>query len=349
VSATVSATRHALVEAAFGRPHERTPVWLMRQAGRYLPEYREIRKLHTFLEMCHTPEVVAEVTLQPVRRFDLDAAIVFSDILVFLPALGLPEEFPEGGPKVSRPIGSPEDVERLGSLDPGRHIPEIYDAVSLCVERLDGSHPLFGFCGAPFTLACYAIEGQGSKEFARARAFLLRHERAGHQLLDKLAESAAAHLVAQVKAGATAVQVFDTWAGLLGRRDFDEFSRPYLERIVTAVKPLGVPVFVFARGVPAAWQAGLGAHVHSLDWRADLAESRRVLAPAGLQGNLDPVLLASSKLRAVATATAMCEEMRDTQAYVFNLGHGVLPETPVENVAAVIDAVHAVKLARRAA
>jgi uroporphyrinogen decarboxylase len=337
-------THHALIEAAFGRPHHRIPVWLMRQAGRYLPEYREVRKQHTFLDMCHNPEVAAEVTLQPVRRFDLDAAIVFSDILVFLPELGLPVEFPEGGPRVGRPIRTPEDVERLGRLDTSRHIPEIYDAVSLCALRLDGSLPLFGFCGAPFTLACYAIEGQGSKEFSAARGFLHRHERAGHRLLETLAEAAASHLVAQVKAGAAAVQVFDTWAGLLGRRDFEEFSRPYIERIVTAVKPLGVPVFVFARGVPAEWQAGLGAHVHSLDWRADLAEARRVLAPAGLQGNLDPVLLASSKSKAAATAAAIGESMRDALAYVFNLGHGVLPETPVENVAAVIDAVHQVKL-----
>jgi uroporphyrinogen decarboxylase len=240
-------------------------------------------------------------------------------------------------------------VERLGPIDTGRQLPEIYEAVSLCADRLDGALPLFGFCGAPFTLACYALEGQGSKEFATARGFFHRQERAGHLLLEKLAAAAATHLIAQVKAGASAVQIFDTWAGLLGRNDFDEFSRPYIERIVAAVKPLGVPVFVFARGVPAAWQCGLGAHVHSLDWRADLVEARRVLAPVGVQGNLDPVLLSSSMTRAVTSATSICESMRDCPAYVFNLGHGVLPETPVENVAAVIAAVHAVNPAGSAA
>jgi uroporphyrinogen decarboxylase len=339
---------HALIEAAFGRPHHRIPVWLMRQAGRYLPEYRALRQKHSFLEMCHTPEVAAEVTLQPVRRFDLDAAIVFSDILVFLPSMGLPVEFPEGGPRVSTPIRTPEDAARLSPLDTSRHIPEIYEAVSLCADRLGGTIPLFGFCGAPFTLACYAIEGQGSKEFSKARAFLHRHEEAGRRLLAQLADSAANHLAAQVRAGANVVQVFDTWSGLLSRDDFEQFSRPYIERIVAAVKPLGVPVFVFARGVPAAWQVGMGAHVYSLDWRADLVEARGLLSPAGVQGNLDPVLLASSKSKSAAAATAICESMRDAEAFIFNLGHGVLPETPVENVAAVLDAVHAVPPLRSA-
>lgn len=345
----VSATSHALIEAAFGRPHHRIPVWFMRQAGRYLPEYRALRAKHTFLEMCHTPEVAAEVTLQPIRRFDLDAAIVFSDILVFLPAMGLEVDFPEGGPKVMSPIRTPEEALRLGRLDTDRHIPEIYEAVALCAQKLRGSLPLFGFCGAPFTLACYAIEGRGSKEFGTARAFLHQHEKAAHALLDKLAEAAASHLAAQVKAGASAVQVFDTWAGLLSREDFEEFSRPYIERIVSRVRPLGVPVFVFARGVPASWQVGLGAHVYSLDWRADLVEAQRALAPAGVQGNLDPVLLLSSKSKAVAKAAALCESMRESPAYIFNLGHGVLQETPVENVAAVLEEVHRFGIARRAA
>lgn len=343
MSTEVSTTQHALIEAAFGRPHHRIPVWFMRQAGRYLPEYRAIRQKNSFLDMCHTPELVAEVTLQPVRRFDLDAAIVFSDILVFLPAMGLPVDFPEGGPRLRQTIGSARDVVRLTLHDPTWQLQEIYEGVSLCADKLDGTLPLFGFCGAPFTLACYALEGQGSKEFSAARMFLHKQEAAAHQLLDKLAESAARHLVAQVHAGATAVQIFDSWAGLLGKDDFDQFCRPYIQRIVAAVKPLGVPVFVFARGVPAAWQVDLGAHVYSLDWKADLPESRRVLAPAGVQGNLDPVLLASSKSHASAKATAMCESMREVPSYVFNLGHGVLPATPVEHVAAVIDAVHAVK------
>lgn len=343
----VSAVRHPLIEAAYGRPHERIPVWFMRQAGRYLSEYRALRARHSFLEMCHTPELVVEATLQPVRRFDLDAAIVFSDILVFLPALGLPVDFPEGGPEVSTPVQTPDDIRRLGRLDTERDLQEIYDAVALCAEKLDGRLPLFGFCGAPFTLACYAIEGRGSKEFARARAFLHRHEEGADLLLEKLAAAAAAHLAAQVRSGATAVQVFDSWAGLLNRDDFNRFSRPYLERIVASMRPLGVPVFAFARGVPAEWLAGMGAQIYSLDWRADLVEAQRTLAPAGVQGNLDPVLLSSSQSKAVAKATRICESVCHEPAFVFNLGHGVLPDTPVENVAAVIEAVHQVSLRGR--
>jgi uroporphyrinogen decarboxylase len=337
---TTVAKAHPFIEAALGRPHQRIPVWMMRQAGRYLPEYREVRAKHSFLEMCHTPKVAAEITLQPLRRFDLDAAIIFSDILIFLPAMGMPVDFPKGGPVVEQPISSAADVEKLGPLEPKKHIPEVYEAISLTVEQLAGEKPLIGFCGAPFTLACYAIEGKGSKEFAGARSFMHRNPEATRQLLDKLADAAVLHLVAQVDAGASVVQIFDSWAGLLSQADFNEFAKPYMARIVERARPLGVPIIAFARGVPALWLYGIGADVYSIDWRDDIRASYDALGGAGVQGNLDPVLLLASQEKAVASAQEICRTMAGIEGYIFNLGHGVLQHTPPENVKAVIDAVH---------
>jgi uroporphyrinogen decarboxylase len=340
---TAVAKTHPFIEAALGRPHERIPVWMMRQAGRYLPEYREVRAKHTFLEMCHTPEVAAEITLQPLRRFDLDAAIIFSDILIFLPAMGMPVDFPTGGPVVERPIASAADVDKLGPLDPKKHIPEVYDAISLTAEKLAGERPLIGFCGAPFTLACYAIEGKGSKEFAGARSFMHQNPEATKMLLDKLADAAFLHLAAQVEAGASVVQIFDSWAGLLSRADFDEFAKPYLTRVVERARPLGVPIIAFARGISAPWLDGIGADVYSIDWRDDIRAAYDAVGGAGVQGNLDPVLLLASKEKAVASAQEICRSMAGIDRYIFNLGHGVLQHTPPENVQAVIRAVHSFK------
>jgi uroporphyrinogen decarboxylase len=315
---------------------------MMRQAGRYLPEYREIRKRHTFLEMCNTPQLAAEVTLQPLRRFDFDAGIIFSDILIFLPAMGLEIDFPEGGPRLANPVGSAADVAKLRSLDAEAAIPQVYEAIRICVRELDAKTPLLGFCGAPFTLACYAIVGRGSKDWSAAKAFLYREPEAGKQLLDKLADANIAHLGAQIDAGAAAVQIFDSWAGVLSRDDFDAFSKPYLSRIVSAVRTKGVPVLVFARGVPPEWLDGIGADIYNLDWRSDLPAAYKVLQPAGVQGNLDPALLLGPRERAMAQARAIAESMADADRYVFNLGHGVLPQTDPDTVAAVIDAVHEV-------
>jgi len=337
---TTLAKTHPFIEAALGRPHERIPVWMMRQAGRYLPEYREVRAKHSFLEMCHSPEVAAEITLQPLRRFDLDAAIIFSDILIFLPAMGMPVDFPKGGPVVEQPITSAADVDKLGPLDPKKHIPEVYDAISLTVDKLAGEKPLIGFCGAPFTLACYAIEGKGSKEFAGARTFMHQNPEATKTLLDKLADAAVLHLAAQVEAGASVVQIFDSWAGLLSRADFDLFAKPYMARIVEKARPLGVPIIAFARGIPAPWLDGIGADVYSCDWREDIRASYDALSGAGVQGNLDPVLLLASKEKAVASAQEICRSMTGIDRYIFNLGHGVLQHTPPDNVNAVIEAVH---------
>jgi uroporphyrinogen decarboxylase len=333
-------TSWPFIEACFGRPHDRVPVWMMRQAGRYLPEYRAVRERHSFLDMCFLPEVATEVTLQPIRRFAMDAAIIFSDILIFLPALGLDVQFPGGGPQITNPIQSTADVDRLGALDAERAIPQVYEAIRRAVAGLEGERPLIGFCGAPFTLACYAIEGKGSKDWSHAKAFLYRDPSAARSLLDKLADAAIAHLDAQIAAGATAVQIFDSWAGVLSRRDFEAFGKPYLARIVAAVRRPGLPVIVFARGVPPAWLGDIGADLYNFDWRVDLREACGAVAPAGVQGNLDPAFLLGPRERAVKETERILTAMNGVPRFVFNLGHGVLPQTDPDTVKAVVDTVH---------
>jgi uroporphyrinogen decarboxylase len=323
-----------------GRAREHIPVWMMRQAGRYLPEYREVRARHSFLEMCLKPEVAAEVTLQPVRRFGMDAAIIFSDILIFLPAMGLRVTFPEGGPQIENPIATESDVQKLQPLNPQAAIPEVYEAIRLCVSELGDRTPLIGFCGAPFTLACYAIEGRGSKDWSHAKAFMYRGPKTTSRLLDTLADAAAAHLSAQIDAGARAVQIFDSWAGALSRNDFDMWCKPYLTQIVQAVRRPDIPVIVFARGVPPEWLGGIGADLYSLDWRASMSDAAVTLHPAGVQGNLDPAFLLAPRETAVVETRRILREMRGAQRFVFNLGHGVLPSTPVDTVQAVVDTVH---------
>ena len=332
------------IEACFGRPHTRVPVWLMRQAGRYLPEYREVRSRHTFLEMCLKPDVAAEVTLQPIRRFGMDAAIIFSDILIFLPALGLPIDFPEGGPRLSNPIRSAADVSALGGFEPARDIPTVYEAIRLTVDGLSGRTPLIGFAGAPFTLACYAIEGKGSKDWSGAKAFMHSEPAAAGRLLDLFTDAAASHLEAQIEAGAQAIQIFDSWAGVLSRADFEAFSKPYLVRLAAAVRRPGIPVIVFARGVPPEWLAGIEADVFGLDWRTDMMQAARLLAPAGVQGNLDPALLLASPERALEETNRILDTMSAYPRFVFNLGHGVLKDTPPDTVKAVVEAVHQRKI-----
>ena len=331
---------HPFVEACFDRPHERVPIWMMRQAGRYLPEYRKVREQYTFLEMCHTPEVAAEVTLQPLRRFDLDAAIIFSDILIFLPDMGLRIDFPGGGPQIENPLSSPADVDALVEFDPAAGEHAVYEAIRICTAGLAGTKPLIGFAGAPYTLACYAIEGKGSKDWSQAKAFLHRHPKAADALLSKLAESAARHLQAQIDAGASVVQIFDSWAGSLGREDFETFSKPYITRIVDAVKRPDIPVIVFARGVPPDWQTGMGADVYGVDWRTDIRFAHDALAPAGVQGNLDPALLLGPVELAVERTARILDRMRGLDRFIFNLGHGVLPQTPPETVGTIVDTVH---------
>ena len=325
-------------------PVERPPVWMMRQAGRYLPEYRAVRARTDFLTMVRTPELAAEVTLQPVDLLGVDAAIVFSDILVVPEAMGLALTVEEGtGPRFHNPVGAPRDLERLREVDVERDLAYVLDAIRLVRERLGGRVPLIGFAGAPWTLMSYMVEGSGTRTFARAKRFLAEQPGSAHALLERLAATVGRFLAAQAAAGAQAVQLFDSWAAALGPRDFREFALPYLAESVRLAKAAGVPVIAFAPGAGWALEAvaeATGADVIGVDWQTDAGEARRRLAgrDVALQGNLDPTWLYAHPAEIRRRTRAMLDAFGGL-GHIANLGHGILPDVPVAHAAAFVDAV----------
>ena len=327
-------------------PVERPPVWMMRQAGRYLPEYRAVRARADFLTMVHTPELAARVTLQPVDILGVDAAIIFSDILVVPAAMGLGLTVEEGtGPRFHDPIGSPGDLERLRDVDVERDLGYVLEALRLTRAELRGRVPLIGFAGAPWTLMSYMVEGAGTRTFTRAKRFLVEQPNSAHALLGRLAATVGRFLEAQVAAGAQAVQLFDSWAAALGPRDFREFALPYLAETVRAARNAGVPVIAFAPGAGWALEeiaTATGADVIGVDWQTDAAEARRRLAttPVALQGNLDPAWLYAPPSEVERRTHAMLEAFGGV-GHIANLGHGILPDVPVEHAAAFVRAVQA--------
>jgi len=327
-------------------PVERPPVWMMRQAGRYLPEYRAVRARADFLTMIHTPELAARVTLQPVDILGVDAAIIFSDILVVPAAMGLELTVEEGtGPRFHDPIGSPGDLERLRDVDVERDLGYVLEALRLTRAELRGRVPLIGFAGAPWTLMSYMVEGAGTRTFTRAKRFLVEQPSGAHALLGRLAATISRFLEAQVVAGAQAVQLFDSWAAALGPRDFREFALPYLAEAVRAARNAGVPVIAFAPGAGWALEeiaAATGADVIGVDWQTDAADARRRLATTGvaLQGNLDPAWLYAPPSEVERRTHAMLEAFGGV-GHIANLGHGILPDVPVEHAAAFVRAVQA--------
>ncbi|ODU42053.1 MAG: uroporphyrinogen decarboxylase [Lysobacteraceae bacterium SCN 69-48] len=314
-------------------PVDATPVWLMRQAGRYLPEYRATRKVAgSFLGMAKNPEIACEVTLQPLRRFPLDAAILFSDILTVPDAMGLGLYFVEGeGPKFERPLRSVADID------------------SLAVPDMGSSLRLIGFSGSPWTLACYMVEGGGSKDWGKVKALALNEPAAMHRLLGTITDAVIAYLTAQHAAGAQALQVFDTWGGTLGPSMYREFSLPYLTRIATALKALGVPVILFGKGNAPHLDAlfASGADAIGVDWTVTLEDAaRRNGGRVALQGNMDPAMLYGSPEAVRAQVRAVLDSYRDgnggsREGHVFNLGHGMSPDMNPDHVAALVDEVHA--------
>lgn len=312
----------------------------MRQAGRYMPEYRAIREKHAFEEMCRTPEIAAEVTLLPIRRFSPDAAIVFSDILVLLESLGTSYRIEEKkGPVIENPLQKEEDLQRLQPRPVEETIGYVAEAMRILKRELEV--PLLGFCGAPFTLASYLIEGGSSRDLARTKQWLFQKPESFHNLLELLTRQAIAHLQMQIDAGADAVQVFDSWAGLLPYRQFEAFSLRYLKRIVDAVKHRA-PVIVFCRGSSsyAAMMGEIGPSCVSLDWQCALPSMRASLpAQVALQGNLDPTLLLTTPETIRREVNELLAQMKNDPGFIFNLGHGVLPGTPPENVQTLIEAV----------
>ncbi|MFN2431453.1 MAG: uroporphyrinogen decarboxylase [Gemmatimonadota bacterium] len=333
--------------ACRGEPVDRTPVWLMRQAGRYLPEYRALRERHSLLEICADPALAADVTLQPLRRFELDAAIVFADILLPLVPMGARLEFVKGeGPVIHNPVRAPGDVAGLRPIDPTRDLTHVLRAVERSARALDGL-PLIGFAGAPFTLASYLIEGGPSRHHARTKTFMLRHPDAWHDLLGLLAETSGAFLSAQVSAGAAAVQMFDSWVGSLSPDDYERHALPHSRAALAQARAAGAPVLHFGTGTAGLLERmhSAGADVLGVDWRVRLDEAWRRLGPgARLQGNLDPVALLGPADQAVARARDVLEAAGGRHGHVFNLGHGVLPQTSPETVGAVVEAVHAFRL-----
>ena len=332
-------------------PVDCTPVWLMRQAGRYLPEYRATRKAAgSFLAMAKTPDIACEVTLQPLRRFPLDAAILFSDILTVPDAMGLGLYFVEGeGPKFERPLRSPADIARLAVPDMETDLRYVMDAVRTIRRELDGSVPLIGFSGSPWTLACYMVEGGGSKDWGRVKALALNEPAAMHQLLSTVTDAVIAYLAAQRAAGAQALKVFDTWGGVLSPAMYREFSLPYLARIARELTTADVPVILFGKGNAPHLDDlfASGADAIGVDWTVTLEDAaRRNRGRVALQGNLDPAMLYGNPdaVRAqvrIALDSYAAGNGGSRDGHVFNLGHGLSPDMNPEHVAALVDEVHA--------
>jgi uroporphyrinogen decarboxylase len=317
-----------------------TPVWFMRQAGRYMAEYRALREKHTLLELCRTPELAVEVTLQPLRAFGFDAAILFSDLLIPLAPMGIPFEFQAGeGPVIETPVRSAADVAALRRFDPRAELGMVLEAIRLLRRELEV--PLIGFAGAPFTLASYAIEGGHSTSFARTKGLMYGDAETWHRLAALLAATVADYLRAQVEAGAQAVQLFDSWIGALDEADYREFVLPHVRRIFDSVSDLDIPKIHFGTGTAhlLAVQREAGGTVIGVDWRTPLDEGWR-LAGDAVQGNLDPTLLFAPRDRLLARVDDVLRRAGGRPGHVFNLGHGILPGTPVEAVKAVVDHVH---------
>lgn len=338
-----------LLRALAREPVDRTPVWMMRQAGRYLPEYREVReRAGSFMNLCRTPELACEVTLQPLRRFPLDAAILFSDILTIPEAMGLGLHFIAGdGPHFEYPVRDAASVRRLRHPDPYDKLSYVIDAVSVIRRELDGRVPLIGFAGSPWTLATYMVEGGPSRNFARIKALLLDDPGTADTLLGLLADSVRDYLNAQIEAGAQAVQIFDTWGGALAPAQYRRFSLDYMARIVDGLirerdgRP--VPVILFTKG-GGAWletMAETGADALGVDWTCDLGEARRRVGDRmALQGNLDPSTLYARPEHIREQVAAVLEAYGPGPGHVFNLGHGILPDVDPAHAAAMIEAVH---------
>ena len=329
-----------LLRAARGEKTERTPVWMMRQAGRILAEYRAVReKAGSFINLATTPEMAAEVTLQPVDLLGVDAAIIFSDILVIPEAMGLPYEMVEQrGPVFPSTVHTLDDLQKLHIAEPETDLKYVLDAIKITKEGLAGRVPLIGFAGAPFTIFCYMTEGKGSKTFSVAKKHLYAYPEFSHTLLQQITDSTIAYLKAQIVAGADIVQLFDSWAGILSPEQYRVFSLPYIKQICDAITE--VPVTVFAKGAFFARKeiGELSCSVVGLDWNMDIAESRELIPNKTLQGNLDPCVLYSSYDQIRAEVKKMVDQF-GTQRYIANLGHGVYPDTDPDKVRCFIEAV----------
>jgi uroporphyrinogen decarboxylase len=332
------------LKACRRQPTHRTPVWMMRQAGRYLPEYRAIREKTDFLTLCKTPELAAEVTIQPVDILAVDAAIIFSDILVIPEAMGMEliVEEGKGGPRFPYPLRTKDDIEKIQIPDPTKKLKFVLDALSLTRKSLANRVPLIGFSGSPWTLASYMVEGHGSKNFHHIKELIYNEPKLAHQLLDKLAISVVLYLRAQTEAGAQAVQIFDTWGGILTQDAFQEFSLYYIQQIINEIKTTGVPVIVFCKDCGHSLEkiAATGCDVIGLDWSFDIGIARKLIGgTTALQGNLDPTILYAKPENIRQEVKRILKKFGNGSGHIFNLGHGILPDIPVDHAREFINAV----------
>ena len=332
----------AFLAACRRQPVPYTPIWVMRQAGRYLPEYRDLRSKGDFETLTRTPELAAEVTLQPLRRFELDAAILFSDIMTPLQGMGVDLTY-EPGPVVRQPIRTDAQIDALAELVPERDVPFVLETIRLIRPNVPRGAPLIGFAGGPFTLLCYLVCGRPSKEFSAARSFLYAQPESAQRLLDKLADAMAAYLGAQAAAGAQALMLFESWAGLLAPPEFDRFALRAVRRTMAALRGSGVPLIYYVNQGSALMElvADLDVDVIGVDWRSSLRTVRRVLGPGkAVQGNLDPAALFAEPQDLKRHVDAVLDAAGPTPGHIFNLGHGIWPETSPDAVARLVDYVH---------
>ncbi len=321
-----------------------TPVWFMRQAGRYMSEYQELRRRYSLLEICRTPELATEVTFQPIRRFDLDAAIIFADILLPLEGLGVPFDFKKGeGPVIQKPIRTVRQIDQLRLFEPEEELAFVLQALRMVRAELAAPIALIGFAGGPFTLASYMIEGGSSRDYRLTKTLMYEHETAWHGLLEKLAAVTSRFLLAQAAAGADALQLFDSWAGALSPDDYRRYVLPHSQRILRDLHSRNLPLIHFGTGTAGILELlkEAGGTVIGVDWRIDLGEAwRRLGSDVAVQGNLDPAALLGPRDRLLEKVDYVLDQVQGRPGHVFNLGHGILPPTPIANVEAVIEHVH---------
>lgn len=340
---TVSALHNSpLLQACRREPTPYTPVWLMRQAGRYMPEYRQLRSRVSFLELCKNPELAAEVTVMAVQRLGVDAAIIFADILLLLEPMGMQLEFTPGdGPVLHSPIRTLADVERLREVVPEESLAFVLRAITLARAHLPPQVPLIGFAGAPFTLASYMLEGGASRDYVRTKTFMYTQPDAWHALMTRLSRNLVRYLNAQIAAGAQVVQLFDSWVGTLSPGDYQTFALPHSQAVIADLTP-GTPVIHFGTSTGALLElmCAAGGDVIGVDFRVDLDRAWQRLGNVGIQGNLDPVVLCADRAYIRERAQRILQQAGGRPGHIFNLGHGILPTTPVDNVLALIEAVH---------
>jgi uroporphyrinogen decarboxylase len=335
--------RYPFLRACRREPTDYTPIWLMRQAGRYMKEYRALRKKYSFLEMCKNPEIAAQVTLQPIEKFKLDAAIIFSDILIPLEPMGVAFEFAKGeGPVFHHPVREMKDIEKLRVIEPEEEVSFLVKAIGMVRKELEGKIPLIGFSGAPFTLASYIIEGGHSKNYIHTKGLMYQDGPAWDALMNKISDVLIRYLNVQIRAGVQATQLFDSWVGCLSPTDYEEYVLPYSKRVIDGVDK-SVPLIHFATSNSTLLELmkRAGGDVIGVDWRVDIGEAwARMGYDVGIQGNLDPVVLFGSEGLIRREVKRILDQVGGRPGHVFNLGHGILPNTPVENVAALVEAVH---------